>query len=89
MSVEGDRSEPAEAFALIDAAFAPLFMRLNLLEQWSPMGLLDDLPKCREWSQQLLARSSVKASVVDELPQLYRGHIAGSGGYGAKRFAGE
>ena len=75
-----------EAFSLVDAAYAPLFMRIALLEQWQPMGLLDGLDRLQTWSEQLLARPSVKASVVDELPELYRGHIAASGGYGASRF---
>jgi glutathione S-transferase len=70
----------------VDAAYAPLFMRMALLEEWSPMGLLDDLPKMQAWSERLLARPSVVNSVVEELPQLYRGHISSSGGYGAKRF---
>jgi glutathione S-transferase len=77
-----------EHFSLVDAAYAPLFMRLDYLEQWHPMGLLDTLPKIRAWSEALLARDSVKNSVVEELPQLYRGHIASSGGHGAKRFGG-
>jgi glutathione S-transferase len=75
-----------EAFSLVDAAYAPLFMRLALLEQWQPMGLLKEMPKMQAWSEQLLARPTVVNSVVEELPQLYRGHISSSGGYGASRF---
>lgn len=75
-----------EAFSLVDAAYAPLFMRLALLEQWQPMGLLEGMPKIQAWSEQLLHRPSVKNSVVVDLPELYRGHIRASGGYGAKRF---
>ncbi len=73
-------------FSLVDAAYAPLFMRLALLEQWQPMGLLEGMPKMQAWSEQLLSRPSVQNSVVEELPQLYRGHISSSGGYGARRF---
>jgi glutathione S-transferase len=78
-----------EHFSLIDAAYAPLFMRLAYLEQWSPMGVLEEMPKMQQWSESLLARDSVKNSVVQNLDELYRGHIASSGGYGAKRFAGK
>lgn len=77
-----------EAFSLADAAYAPLFMRIAFLEKWHPMGLLDQLPKMQRWSASLLQRESVKRSVVEELEQLYRGHIGSSGGYGAARFAG-
>jgi glutathione S-transferase len=73
-------------FSLIDAAYAPLFMRLALLEEWAPMGLLDGLERLQQWSKGLLERPAVRDSVVEELPQLYRQHIAGSGGYGAERF---
>ncbi|MEN8171074.1 MAG: glutathione S-transferase family protein [Pseudomonadota bacterium] len=75
-----------EEFSLVDAAYAPLFMRMALLEQWHPMGLLKGMPKMQAWSEQLLARPSIQKSVVEELPQLYRGHISASGGFGARRF---
>lgn len=75
-----------EAFSLADAAYAPLFMRLAMLEKWQPMGVLDELPKMKKWSESLLARDSVKNSVVENLEELYRGHITSSGGYGASRF---
>lgn len=77
-----------EAFSLADAAYAPLFMRLAFLEKWQPMGLLEPLPRVRSWSEQLLARESVKRSVVADLEPLYRDHIAASSGYGARRFCG-
>lgn len=77
-----------ETFSLVDAAYAPLFMRLALLEQWCPMGLMEGMEKMQAWSQRLLARPSVVNSVVAELPQLYRGHISSSGGFGASRFGG-
>lgn len=73
-------------FALVDAAFAPFFMRLQLLEQWHPLGLLEGLPKAREWSQQLLRRPAVRDSVVAEFAELYRNHIKGAGGHGATVF---
>ncbi len=78
-----------EDFSLVDIAFAPIFMRLGFLEKWQPMGLLETLPKTRAWAERLLARPSVIHSVVDDLEELYRQHIAGSGGYGAKQFAGK
>lgn len=77
-----------EAFSLVDAAYAPLFMRLEMLERWHPMGMLEKLPRTATWSESLLARESVKNSVVGDLEALYRKHIAASGGFGASRFAG-
>jgi len=75
-----------EAFALIDAAYAPLFMRARLLEQWHPLGLLEGCGKLQAWADRLLARASVQGSVVDEFAELFRGHIGKGDGYGAKLF---
>lgn len=75
-----------EQFNLIDAAFAPLFMRIAELERWKPQQLLAGLPKVTQWSQLLLSRPSIQNSVVSDFGQLYRDHIAATGGYGAQRF---
>lgn len=74
------------AFALVDAAFAPFFLRLSLLEQWHPLGLLEELPQLQAWSAALLARPAVQASVVADFPQLYRRFIQQGGGHGATVF---
>lgn len=71
---------------LIDVAYAPFFMRLRLLESWLPFALTDDLPKVNAWAEQLLARESVRDSVVAELPELYRGHITSCDGYCGQLF---
>jgi len=68
-------------FALVDAAFAPAFMRIALLEEIRPMGLLDGLPRMRRWSDALLERESVRSSVVPEFPGLLRDYLAASGSY--------
>lgn len=73
-------------FALVDAAFAPFFLRLQLLEGWYPLGVLQDRPKVAEWSQRLLQRPSVRDSVVLEFGELYRGHIKNMGAHGARVF---
>lgn len=78
-----------DAFALVDVAYAPLFMRLTLLEQWYSMKLLQATPKVQAWADTLLARPSVQNSVVEELPQLYRGMIATNAGFAASRFAAD
>jgi glutathione S-transferase len=75
-----------DQFALVDIAFAPIFMRIQFLEGWHPLGLLDGLPKVSAWSEVLLARESVRNSAVDDLQELYRGHISSSGGYAAGLF---
>jgi len=66
-------------FALVDAAIAPAFMRLSLMEEVRPSGLIDHLPKVRRWSEALLGRDSVRTSVVPEFPELFREYLAASG----------
>ena len=68
-------------FALVDAAVAPAFMRMALMEEMRPLGLLDGLPKVRRWSEALLERESVRTSVVPEFPELFRDSLKERGGY--------
>lgn len=58
-------------FTLIDAAYAPVFMRMEWLSKLVKEDFLADLPKLRKWSDGLLAMDSVKHSVVEELPAMY------------------
>ena len=68
-------------FALIDAAIAPAFMRIALMEEIRPLALLDELPKVQRWSRNLLYLDSVENSVVPEFPVLFRNYLAAGGGY--------
>jgi len=68
-------------FALIDAAIAPAFMRIALLEEIRPFALLEGLSKVQCWSRNLLYLDSVHDSVVPEFPVLFRNYLAASGGY--------
>lgn len=64
-----------ERFSLVDAAFAPLFMRLGLLKQLTGTETMSNLPKVTAWSEQLLQRENVQQSVVEEFPMMYRGML--------------
>lgn len=75
-------------FALVDAAIAPAFLRIALLEEIRPLGLADRLPRVRRWSDALLARASVRTSVVPEFPELFRDYVAASGGFLARGVEG-
>lgn len=67
--------------ALVDVAYAPLFMRMDLLEQWFDLDLLAGRPRLAEWRGRLLARESVKNSVVADFPDLFRNFIRKMGPY--------
>lgn len=58
-------------FCLIDAAYAPLFLRMQLIEQHSPLQLLTDLPQIQRWAKSLLQRPSVSASLPPDFYALY------------------
>lgn len=70
-----------EDFSLIDAAYAPVFMRLSIFEQHCGVSFLDELPLINRWSETLLAMPCVKDSVVPELPDLYAGALQNTEGY--------
>ncbi|MDX1592641.1 MAG: glutathione S-transferase family protein [Gammaproteobacteria bacterium] len=75
------------AFSLVDAAFAPFWMRLALLQANARLHALDALPRCTAWSRHLLDLPAVRDSVDADFPARFRTRVAASGGYGARRFA--
>ncbi len=61
--------------ALIDFAFAPVFMRIDLLAENQAFINADELPKVKAWSDTLAALPAVQNSVVPEFAQMYRGML--------------
>lgn len=55
-----------EKFSLVDAAIAPLFMRLTILEQRIPAIKFITSHRLATWRDALLSRSSVRQSVIPE-----------------------
>lgn len=66
---------------LIDASYAPLFMRLDLLKRYCGVEMLEGLPKMQRWNEALNNLESVKKSVVTDFNDLYRGMIENYDGY--------
>lgn len=69
-----------ETFALVDVAFAPLFVRLNLLEQAFNLNFTTH-PRISTWSQALLAKASVQNSVVSNFEEVFMMFLKKSDGY--------
>lgn len=72
-----------QSLALVDTAFAPLFMRLEILNRVEPVVEWAETPKVAAWARALLALPVVRQSVVPEFRELYledlrrrRGHLA-------------
>ena len=76
-------------FSLVDAAFAPLFMRLALLSAAHHFIEAGRFPELEGWQRTLLALPEVQDSVVPELPELFRAQVQKKPGYGAALFAGQ
>ncbi|MFT5171775.1 MAG: glutathione S-transferase [Candidatus Marinamargulisbacteria bacterium] len=62
-------------FSLVDAAYAPFFMRVAILESRHPFKILSRLTKLQKWSEALLHRSSVIESVDKDLDQNFVNYI--------------
>lgn len=75
-----------DAFALIDAAYAPPFMRLSLMNERHALGLDEIAPAAWAWGQRLLERDSVVRSVVPDFAELFYTFIDEGGGYAARLF---
>jgi glutathione S-transferase len=70
-----------DAFSLVDAAYAPLFMRLQLLGQYATVFGKDGLPKMGAWSATLLALPAVIDSAVPDFAELYEKLVRRRQGY--------
>lgn len=70
-----------EAFALVDAAFAPAFQRSAWCEEYAPeLSLFSATPKVAAWRQTLLAKESVKRSTVPDIRERFDRYIKGNRG---------
>jgi glutathione S-transferase len=58
-------------YSLVDAAYAPFFMRAEILSAIRPQIAAGFSPAVAAWSQELLARPSLKRSVVSDFTPRY------------------
>lgn len=72
-------------FALIDAAYAPIFIRLDVFETLLDLRITDRLPRVAAWAKQLLAMPAVQSARVAELSVLFRQLIVSRGAYAQTR----
>ncbi|MFZ0254770.1 MAG: glutathione S-transferase family protein [Gammaproteobacteria bacterium] len=68
-------------FSLVDAAYAPLFARLELLGELVEVYVKTDLPKAASWSETLLVAPAVQRSQVAHFSELYYKMIRNRGGH--------
>lgn len=72
-----------DSFSLVDIAYTPLFMRIDILNQGS--SLLGNTPKLSAWSEQLLTIPVLPKSVVSGFDELFKNHIRSKAAYAASR----
>ena len=60
-----------ETLSLVDTAYAPFFMRVDLVQRRHPLGFLDGLPNLQTWSAALLGTPAVQRSVVGDFEQIF------------------
>ena len=76
-------AEPLEAglfgetgsFTLVDAAFAPLFMRLEYLAHYHREARIEMPASVASWAERLLSLPSVQTSVVDDFSDRYKAFL--------------
>ena len=70
-----------EELALIDAAYAPLLIRLDFLNE--KLNLLDwnAFPKLKRWRDNLLELDAVQKSIIENFDLQYTNKIKGQNGY--------
>nr|MBS0019227.1 glutathione S-transferase family protein [Gammaproteobacteria bacterium] len=68
-------------FSLADAAYAPLFARLELLGELVEVYAKTDLPKTARWSETLLAVPAVQRSQAPHFAELYHQMIRNRNGH--------
>ncbi|QMU62570.1 MAG: glutathione S-transferase family protein [Gammaproteobacteria bacterium] len=70
-----------EELSLIDAAYAPLLIRLDFMNE--KLNLIDwnTFPKLKKWRDNLLDLKSVQKSIIDNFDLHYTNKIKGQNGY--------
>ena len=71
-----------DAFNLIDAAFAPLFIRLGWINAFTDNALsIEKFEKLSHWANNLLADQAVQDSIDEVLEDMYLGNIESRGAH--------
>ncbi len=70
-----------EELMLIDAAYAPLLIRLDFLNKIIDLVDWSKFPKLKKWKDNLLKLESVQKSIIDDFDLHYTNKIKGQNGY--------
>jgi len=70
----------------VDFAWAPLFMRTEIVALGDELYCARHLPRTAAWGRQLLELPAVRDSVAADFPDLLRDHIRAKAPYAAGQF---
>ena len=70
-----------EELSLIDAAYAPVLIRIDFMNERLDFVDWDKLPKLNRWKEQLLSLDAVQKSIVDDFDLHYTNKIKAQNGY--------
>jgi glutathione S-transferase len=89
MAIAGMPFFNGNAFSLVDATYAPLFQRLDYLNEIRP-GIWNEVrhPRITAWKENLLGLDAVRQSTVPEIKALYHELLRKRQGY-ISRFLGQ
>jgi glutathione S-transferase len=65
-----------DALGIVDVAIAPAFFRFDYLDRWWNLGLYEGLPNVGAWRDRLVARPSVRETVIDGFEEKLRAYVA-------------
>jgi len=75
-------------YSLVDTAYAPMFLRLTLVEQRRALDLDEEYPKVAAWWRALLQRPSTRDSVLADFDDRFWSYVGEHGPYLAGLKAG-
>lgn len=75
-----------EKLSLVDIAYAPLFMRCDLLDLSRQFCPQKEFPKVAKWAGNLLALNELPKSVVPDFKEILFNHIKSKAPYAAQQF---
>ena len=73
--------------SLVDSAYAPLFMRLEIVAETHAVYDAAEFPRVAAWSRALLSLDCVQGSVVPEFRSLYLDFVGSKRGFLAGELA--
>lgn len=79
-ALPGGRYFTGDKFSLVDAAFAPFFMRVLMFKNLRADNLWARLPKTRKWAESLLELPEVRDSVAPDFKERFVAYLENNGG---------